>query len=36
MPKGAPGPPKIFFEKGIDFLSKVWYTIDGERRDENE
>ena len=34
MPK-APGRPN-FFEKGIDILSKVCYTIDSERRDEYE
>lgn len=35
MPKGARGVQK-FFEKGIDILNKVCYTIDSERRDENE
>ena len=37
MPKGwRPGLRKKIFEKGIDILSKVCYTIDSERRDENE
>ena len=36
MPKGTPGPSKKIFEKGIDILSKVCYTIDSERRDEND
>ena len=33
MPKGAQ--PK-FFEKSIDILDKVCYTIDSERRNEND